>query len=222
MNRIIITIDDGCESDVRIAGMLESYKLRGLFYINSGLVREKRRIEHPRGGSLLLVDELLKIAKSHEIGGHTLTHPYCIRDLPERMQNYEIETDRQRLMVLTGQKVESFCYPRGKYSQDTIEIVKKSGYKWARTVDIGFGYMDDNPFRTKCFHLAQRREYGNRHWIDVVKDAVKESISNNKDLVLFMHGWELNANNDWDSLDNLLKFIHDNSSDSTDLLGRKN
>lgn len=208
--KITISVDDGHIEDLKVYELLKKYKLNGIFYVSSGLIRDKIRVNHPRFGSYLLRKEFLKIAKDFEIGGHSRYHPMVIRELDWREQWDEINIDRLVLQEWTGQNIESFCYPRGRYSEETINLVKKAGYKWARVTEIGFGSINDNIYRRRCFHFAQRREYESVHWLDYCKEKLVLAKEMDQDFIGCLHGWEINEANDWKYLENFFKFLYDN------------
>jgi hypothetical protein len=127
MKQIIITTswDDGHSLDVRIAGLLEKYNLKGTFYVP---VKNK---EH----SVMSATTLSDIAKKHEIGGHTVHHIY-LNTLGKDDANYEISECKSILENQLGRKVNAFCYPGGKYSQRDIDLVKNAGFLFGRTTKL--------------------------------------------------------------------------------------
>jgi peptidoglycan/xylan/chitin deacetylase (PgdA/CDA1 family) len=44
-----------------------------------------------------------------------------------------------------GKKVISFCYPSGKYNDETINLVKAAGYEFAATTKSGYAKLN-SPF----------------------------------------------------------------------------
>jgi len=64
------------------------------------------------------------------IGAHTLTHPH-LEILDYTAQNQEIAENKMQLENLINKKVEHFSYPYGSYNAETLEILKKLGFKTA-------------------------------------------------------------------------------------------
>ena len=66
-NQIIVTTswDDGHKLDLKLAGLLNKYSLKGTFYISKNYFEENRLTEA----------DILAISKNHEIGAHTINHP---------------------------------------------------------------------------------------------------------------------------------------------------
>ncbi|MDZ4227082.1 MAG: polysaccharide deacetylase family protein [Patescibacteria group bacterium] len=116
--------DDGDALDMRVAEMLDRFGVKGTFYI-------------PReyGSRHISDDRLRALAKRHEIGSHTLTHPNMTTI--SREQKYaEASGSRKWLEDITGKPVEMFCYPGGQYDEETIDVVREAGYKGARTAKL--------------------------------------------------------------------------------------
>jgi peptidoglycan/xylan/chitin deacetylase (PgdA/CDA1 family) len=65
-----------------------------------------------------------------EIGAHSITHP-PLSTLSAALQKTEIEQSKLHLETLSGGPVESFTYPFGDYSEETIRVVRDSGYSRA-------------------------------------------------------------------------------------------
>jgi peptidoglycan/xylan/chitin deacetylase (PgdA/CDA1 family) len=90
----------------------------------------------PRAGYLPMAsEELLSLANSSlfEIGAHTVTHP-MLSKLSLKEQEEEISKGKQELQNLLNRNIESFSYPFGDFSSDTVKLVKRLEFKQACTV----------------------------------------------------------------------------------------
>jgi peptidoglycan/xylan/chitin deacetylase (PgdA/CDA1 family) len=65
-----------------------------------------------------------------EIGAHTVSHPH-LPEIPLNMQRDEINNSKGYLENIVGHKVNSFAYPFGSYTKDTIMLVKEAGFNCA-------------------------------------------------------------------------------------------
>ena len=68
-----------------------------------------------------------------EIGAHTITHS-LLAAAPTSVQRREIVQSKAQLEELVGQPVRSFAYPfgkRGDYTEETVTIVRESGFACA-------------------------------------------------------------------------------------------
>jgi len=127
--------DDGNALDLRLADLLNTYGVKGTFYI-------------PRKGRdrSLSDEEVKQISNTgFEIGAHTLTHrELTTLSLSEARE--EIRGSKAYLEDLLGREVTMFCFPRGKYDGRIIELVKEAGFTGARTVEAFTFLVPSDPF----------------------------------------------------------------------------
>ncbi len=96
----------------------------------------------------LTTDELIELAQSEfiDIGAHTITHPF-LSVMTEADQNDEIAGSRNRLIEIIGCCVDTFSYPYGNLTSDTVNIVEAAGFKGALTIDKKTVEVGANPFQ---------------------------------------------------------------------------
>ncbi len=63
-----------------------------------------------------------------EIGAHTVTHP-VLPKFSQQTQRQEIEQSKMQLEKILGRPVDTFAYPHGEYSNDTITILRDAGFR---------------------------------------------------------------------------------------------
>jgi peptidoglycan/xylan/chitin deacetylase (PgdA/CDA1 family) len=90
------------------------------------------------------------LAARHDIGSHTLSHPYLTK-LPPAQAREEITASRKKLEDLFGRPVTHFCYPYGDWNEAVRDLVQAAGYKTACTTDPGVNGPGDSPFLLKRF-----------------------------------------------------------------------
>ena len=90
------------------------------------------------------------LAAGHDIGSHTLTHPYLTRVSRAEAQE-EIVASRKRLEDVFGRRVEHFCYPFGDWNESVRDLVVAAGYKTASTTQTGLNRAGDSLFTLKRF-----------------------------------------------------------------------
>ncbi|HLO30387.1 MAG TPA: polysaccharide deacetylase family protein [Anaerolineales bacterium] len=80
--------------------------------------------------------EVFLLAKGSliKVGAHTMTHPALAR-LPVSMQCEEIMQSKACLEEILGHRVDSFAYPHGSYSDETISLIKAGGFTCACSSD---------------------------------------------------------------------------------------
>jgi peptidoglycan/xylan/chitin deacetylase (PgdA/CDA1 family) len=121
---VTLAFDDTFADQLQGAAMLEAHGMRGTFYINS-----------PRIGTstyMTLAQIQGLVAKGHELGGHTLTHP-SLTDVDLTTAQHEICDDRAAL-VAKGLTVATFAYPFGSSNANIEAIARQCGYSAARSV----------------------------------------------------------------------------------------
>lgn len=122
---IIITMDDSRETQfVNAMPILEARGLTATFYIFTNsigregyLSEEQIRLLHDRG---------------HEIGSHTVYHPFLTRMLSVDAQGEEIRKSKEVLEALIEAPVTTFAYPFGLFDEMTVDLVASAGYSSAR------------------------------------------------------------------------------------------
>lgn len=76
------------------------------------------------------------LAAGHEIGAHTLTHPFLTR-ISFREAREEVFAARKKLEDRFGVAVRHFSYPYGDWNEAIRDLVREAGYITACTADFG-------------------------------------------------------------------------------------
>jgi peptidoglycan/xylan/chitin deacetylase (PgdA/CDA1 family) len=94
----------------------------------------------------LTTTELIQLAKSEliDIGSHTLTHP-LLSAMSEADQFAEISGSREKLEDIIGRRVDTFSYPYGNFSAETVGIAAKAGFVAALTTESNAVKLGVNP-----------------------------------------------------------------------------
>jgi peptidoglycan/xylan/chitin deacetylase (PgdA/CDA1 family) len=88
------------------------------------------------------------LAAGHEIGSHSLTHPFLTRlGLPQARE--EIFASKKTLEDLFGLPVRHFCYPYGDWNPVVRDLVIEAGYETACTTNFGVNTAAPPPFELK-------------------------------------------------------------------------
>lgn len=90
------------------------------------------------------------LAAGHDIGSHSLTHPYLTRLGVEEARR-EITDSRKQLEDLFGRRIEHFCYPYGDWNQVVHDLTREAGYQTACTTVPGMNTPADSSFALKRF-----------------------------------------------------------------------
>src|SRR5437867_3504031 len=88
------------------------------------------------------------LAAGHDIGSHSLTHPFLTR-LPPDQAREEIFASKKKLEDLFGRSIEHFCYPYGDWTSVVRDWVMEAGYRTASTTDFGINTSETSSFALK-------------------------------------------------------------------------
>ncbi len=141
---IVLTFDDGYKDVLQIKSYLRKLNIKpALFLIND--TRNVNTAEIGKNKTYLNTREIKGlIADGWEIGCHSNTHANLSKLTPTHLQQ-EIVIAKKSIEKSLGIKVNYFAYPRGKYSNQVLNFIKKANYKMALTMDDGFINKNTNP-----------------------------------------------------------------------------
>jgi peptidoglycan/xylan/chitin deacetylase (PgdA/CDA1 family) len=136
---IVITFDDGCETDLTVAApILRDLDFGATFYITVGFLG--------RPGYMIprQVRELSQAG--FDVASHSMTHPY-LSDLDEAGIRREMAESKARLEEITGRPVLHFSCPGGRWSPAVAAIGRAEGYVSVTTSRIAANRPHSDPFR---------------------------------------------------------------------------
>jgi peptidoglycan/xylan/chitin deacetylase (PgdA/CDA1 family) len=143
MNRAVITTswDDGHPLDLRTAGLLARYGLKGTFYVPT------KYSEWP----LMTRSQIVELDRmGMEIGSHTVNHA-ILPQLDEPHARRELTDSRKALEDILGKPVPAFCFPKGRFNSRTCSLAREAGYKLARTT---VGFRTERGFDPCCMPVS--------------------------------------------------------------------
>lgn len=135
---VIITFDDGCETDLIAAvPVLKRNAFNATFYITAGF------LNRPGFMNSSQLQELH--ALGFEIGCHSMTHAY-LDDLDEGGLHREIIDAKRSLEDLIGATVDHFSCPGGRYNNRTLAVARQAGYRSFATSRLIANFPSANSF----------------------------------------------------------------------------
>jgi peptidoglycan/xylan/chitin deacetylase (PgdA/CDA1 family) len=204
--------DDGSKSDIELAKLLKKFSINATFYVT----RDYRHLEDP-----LSPHQVIELDEAFEIGAHTLTHPNLLTVDTEAARS-EIAGSKRYLEDLLEHEVRMFCYPRGKYSERVVQLVKSAGFEGARTCrSRDFGVSDD-PYllpvtlqATNKSPLSAFRIWGRNRltlkslmdWETRAKEMFDLRLETGGIYHLWGHSSEIQLNGEWEKLENVFKYV---------------
>jgi peptidoglycan/xylan/chitin deacetylase (PgdA/CDA1 family) len=120
------SFDDGDVADLRLADLLNKYKLKGTLYIpqTCSLVSES-----------LNEQQIKSLSGVVEIGGHTISHQVLTDATPQQARD-EIVNCKKWLENVTGKSIHSFCPPTGRFNRGHVLAQQQAGFTTMRTVEM--------------------------------------------------------------------------------------
>lgn len=179
---MIMSVDDACASDLRVAELAARYEIPCTFYWPVEWVS----LGYDKGYKPLDYEQAVQIASSFEIGSHTITHRHLTElDIDEALK--EIIGSQFMLQRMFNKPVRKFCPPRG-YTNDVLTNTTLRFYDSQRLTK-GKGLVHVHP---------DSGANGNMHWLEYVRyNEVQE---------LWMHSWELDRYpNEWENLERYIR-----------------
>lgn len=116
--------DDGHPLDQRVAELLTKYGLTGTFYVP---------IENTR--PVLTGSQIRQLNGTFEVGAHT-THHVVLNEVADETAEAEIRESKRRLQDITGMDCKGFCFPKGRFHRNHLEMLRRSGFQFARSVEL--------------------------------------------------------------------------------------
>ena len=217
---IAISVDDGSARDARTADLLHKYGLQATFYVPA---RNPER-------SVIAPSEIREVAKQFEVGSHTLSH-LPLNHMSDLRASREIKEGKSWLEDVLGERVISFCYPRGKFNRTTPSLVRDAGFLGARTTLMNLCDFPENPFlwgvSTQAFShstviqlrhaLLERNFAGIRNFFRDFHGATdwQEHFTHALNYVdvhggvahLILHSWEMEELGIWNKLESALESV---------------
>lgn len=203
-----LSYDDGTIHDRSLVDIMNRYGVKGTFNLNSGLFGVERKNiylgSHVIDDSYIDEQEVCTLYKGHEVAGHGLYHASA-SDIGRPAYLYETINDKAVLERITGTLIRGYAYPYGAYNEDAKEILRLSGYHFARTVHATKGFSLPDNFLTwdpTCHHndpelMRLAEEFVQTGALDLWK----------KLFYVWGHSYEFDRDGNWNTMETLLDFI---------------
>jgi peptidoglycan/xylan/chitin deacetylase (PgdA/CDA1 family) len=148
-DQVVITFDDGCETDAEIAAPLLAERGFGAtFFVVSSWVGRRRGFMH--AGQLRGLHQ-----RGFEVGSHSDTHAF-LSDLGPAELHRELRDSRRALEDSLGAPVRHLSCPGGRWSARVASAAREAGYDTVSTSRLGVNGRDDGGYSlARCAILRE-------------------------------------------------------------------
>ncbi|WP_239256221.1 polysaccharide deacetylase family protein [Listeria ilorinensis] len=143
---IVITFDDGyLDNYTNAYPILKKYALpANIFVITSKIGADNHFDEQA-------MKEMA--ANGIEMESHTVHHPE-LNQLPYEAQLRELTDSKKCIETITGQEVNSICYPVGRYNEETERAAQEAGYRMGFTIENSTANKNQGMYRLKRLRVS--------------------------------------------------------------------
>lgn len=203
---LTLSYDDGIVHDIRLMKILDKYGIKATFNINTGLyMPEESKREKFQGRMKLSEAKELYINSGHEVAVHALTHPFLEKLEADEILK-EIIEDRRNIERQYGTLARGMAYPYGTYSDEVVDVLKKCGICYSRTVKT----TENFKFPTNWLTLDPTCHHNNPRLMELAEKFVEGKsryISDNWMFYLWGHSYEFDSNDNWDVIERFAEYI---------------
>src|SRR5579862_9242030 len=148
---IVITFDDGCETDLTIAApILRQANFGATFFVTVGFLGRP---------GYLVESQVRELGDAgFDIGCHSMTHAY-LSELSGPDLNREIVEAKDRLEQMTGKTVHHFSCPGGRWSPQVAEVARRAGYQSVSTSRISVNRRESDHFQLARIAVMRDTEF---------------------------------------------------------------
>lgn len=148
-----ITFDDGFENVWRHGiPLLTRYRFSAIQFLVADLIGRTNEWEQPQGEAPAKLMDQGQVREwlenGHEIGAHSLTHPFLTR-IPFERAREEVFASKRRLEDMFQTPIRHFCYPYGDRNPAIRDLVQQAGYETACSVEFGINTPETDRFALK-------------------------------------------------------------------------
>jgi peptidoglycan/xylan/chitin deacetylase (PgdA/CDA1 family) len=213
--QITTSWDDGSPDDLRIAELLDQYGLPGTFYVPKSAQR-----------AVIGDAQVRRLAEVFDVGAHTMHHT-VLPSISDKKALEEIAGSKKWIEDVVGRECPLFCFPRGKFRRRHLGMVRRAGFRAARTVEMmsvaGPRSLDDlrllpttiqafpQPGRVYLVNSLKRRRWQNvahlfragwtKDWVSQIEQLLQYVAEEGGVFHLWGHSWEIAKHDLWEELE---------------------
>jgi len=204
LKALTLSYDDGVEQDRRLIEILNRYKIKCTFNLNSGIQSGASKFQK---GDVLIkrmnIRGLPDLYKGHEIAVHSLTHPR-LETLDRETVINELEQDKLNLEKIFGTAVYGMAYPFGSFNDDVINAVRECNLFYARGVDSTYSF--DIPAGNLLAYQPTLHHKDSR-LMELTENFIKLKPSKPQVFYVWGHSYEFDVDDNWRVMEDFCRLI---------------
>jgi len=196
----LLSFDDGTIYDRRFVALLNQYRFKGTFNLNSGLEDFVWHYEDRFPIRRQILSETVEAYRGHEIASHSL-HDHWLYTLTPPQISREIGEDCETLKKLFGLEEIGFGVPFTACAEREIKIIRKF-VRYIRLSEFSNSFeLPRDPY-----HIPIHGLYNDADIREKITRFAECDLENAL-FVLAGHSYELEVLNHWEYMEQLLQFI---------------
>ena len=200
---LTLSYDDPVMADQRLIEIMDKHGLKGTFNLNSGLFAEET-------GRMMTEQDAIDLFENspHEVAVHGVRH-YSLALVDEAAALDDVVTDRKNLERISGRIVKGMAYANGSYSDEVVEMLKKCGINYARTVES----TEHFEMPTDWLRLPATCHHANPRLMELAKQFVEAEEGwyvwgrTCKMFYLWGHAYEFDDADNWNLIEEFAAYI---------------
>jgi hypothetical protein len=202
---LTLSYDDGVEQDIQLVDIMNRYRLKGTFNLNSGLYAAEGTVYQKGHVHRRMTQKQVKetfINSGQEVAVHSLTHPF-LEQLPINMVVSEIIRDRENLEKQFDTIVRGMAYPFGTFNDTVVAALQACGIVYSRTTISTYDFR----IPTDWMRLTATCHHNSPELKSLSKRFVEEKVTRAPYLFyLWGHSYEFESNNNWEVIEDFARY----------------
>ena len=203
MKIVSLSFDDGTIYDLRFIELLNKYNIRATLNLNSKLDNfvwyfGDTPIER------LKLNEVVEKYDGHEVCSHSLTHPY-FSSLSKEEIIRQVKEDCENLSKIFNRDINAFAFPFHDQTEEHIQILKEN----LNLNYIRYSYFEESYLPKDRYHIPLNALYNDNDLYEKLKKFKNNDLDNSL-FVIAGHSYEFEVRNEWERIEELLKYLSSN------------
>lgn len=203
MKIVSLSFDDGTIYDLRFIELLNKYNIRATLNLNSKLDNfvwyfGDTPIER------LKLNEVVEKYDGHEVCSHSLTHPY-FSSLSKEEIIRQVKEDCENLSKIFNCDINAFAFPFHDQTEEHIQILKEN----LNLNYIRYSYFEESYLPKDRYHIPLNALYNDNDLYEKLEKFKNNDLDNSL-FVIAGHSYEFEVRNEWERIEELLKYLSSN------------